>query len=193
MGWLTDLIETHLVDDDDAAAARKTVLRIEVGGEIGAAAFLEACRKIGEGAEDPADLIKALSRLQHATAVDSMGAMVIRCFAVVRLDYESRQAAQRERSALSASADEVYEIVAGAFGADALSWIVRLVGEAVQQVSAIAASKAPVVRIETGISLPSSLLAWDLYADPDRGREIVQRNGIGTPLVMPTAFEALSK
>lgn len=193
MDWLGDLIASFVLDDDDAVVARQMALAVTSGGAVGATAFLETCRRIGEGADDPEDLIKALDLLEEPDAVSRLGMLVIRCFAVVRIDYESRQAAQRARFQLSTVADDVYETVAGSFGADALSWIARLVGEAVQQVSAIAASKAPVVRVETGLSLPSSLLAFDLYGDPERGRELVLRNGLGTPLVMPTAFEALSE
>ena len=193
MIWLADLIDTSISDRADAAVARKMALEIDVGGQTGARAFLETCRRIGEGADEPSGIVASLDRLMLSDAIDRLGALVIRCFVAVRVDYESRQAAQRARSQLSMNADDVYEHVAVAFGADALSWIVRLVGEAMLQISAIAATKAPVVRVETGLSLPSSLLAFDLYGDPERGRELVLRNGIGAPLTMPTAFEALAR
>lgn len=193
MTWLANLIDAGVSDPADATVARKMALQIEMGGQDGARAFLETCRRIGEGVDDPSGIVATLDRLVLSDAIDRLGALVIRCFAAVRVDYESRQAAQRARSLLSTDADDVYEQVAVAFGADALSWTVQLVGEAMLQISAIAATKAPVVRVETGLSLPSSLLAFDLYGDPARGRELVLRNGVGAPLVMPTAFEALSR
>lgn len=192
MDWLIDLVETRISDSDDAAVARKTALQVSLGGAAGAIAYLETCRKIGEGAGDPSAVIDELDQAGLTRAVDCMGDLVIRCFAAVRVDYDSRQAAQQGRTRLAAQADASYELVAAEFGADALSWIVRLVGESIQQISAIAATKAPMVRVETGLSLASSLLAWDLYGDPERGRELVLRNGIGAPMVMPTSFEALS-
>lgn len=193
MTWLADLIDAGISDPADATVARKMALQIEMGGQEGARAFLETCRRIGEGVDDPLGIVATLDRLELSDAIDLMGALVIRCFAAVRVDYDSRQAAQRGRRRLAAQADASYELLASEFGADALSWIVRLVGESILQISAIAATKAPIVRVETGLSLPSSLLAWDLYGDPERGRELVLRNRVGAPLVMPTAFEALSR
>jgi prophage DNA circulation protein len=76
--------------------------------------------------------------------------------------------------------------------ADVLDVCGRLSGVAVDHVSRLAATLAPVVLVETGISVPSSLAAFDLYGDASRGAELVARNRHRAPLLMPTVFEALA-
>ncbi|MBZ8133221.1 hypothetical protein [Afifella sp. IM 167] len=193
MDWLIDLIDRFVTDADDATLARREALAIEEGSETAAGGFLEACRILGEAADDPVQLIDALDLLASGTVAEETGRLVIRCFAAIRADYASRQDAQAARSALSSAADRVYEPAGLAFGAEVHAFLVRLAGEAVTQISAIAATRAPVVRVETGISLPSTLAAFDLYGDAARAEEIVARNRIGTALVMPVVFEALAE
>lgn len=51
------------------------------------------------------------------------------------------------------------------------------------------------VRIELPASLPALTLAWALYADADRGDELVARNGLRDPLFVPSGvtLEALDE
>jgi prophage DNA circulation protein len=58
--------------------------------------------------------------------------------------------------------------------------------------SQTAAERAPAVRVETGVSLPSTLLAYDLYGDAGRAEALVDRNRVATSLVMPVSFEAVA-
>lgn len=193
MDWLDDLVDRFIIDADDATLARQSILGMNQGGALGAAAFLESCRIVGEAAEDPAALIVALDGLGVGDMAAAIGALVIRTFAAIRADYPSRPDAQAARTSLSVAADAVYDTAGALYGADIMAWLVRLVGVAIVEISAIAAARAPLVRVETGISLPSSLLAYDLYGDPDRGRELVVRNRIGTPFIMPAVLEALAE
>lgn len=193
MDWLNDLVDRFILDADDATLARRSILGINQGGALGATAFLESCRMVGEAAADAAALILAMDAITAPDVSAAVGTLVIRTFASVRVDYPSRQDAQAARSSLSAAADAVYDVTGALYGADIMAWLVRLVGIAIVEISAIAAARAPLVRVETGISLPSSLLAFDLYGDPDRGRELVVRNRTGTPFIMPAVLEALAE
>ncbi len=49
------------------------------------------------------------------------------------------------------------------------------------------------VTVETGISLPSTLLAYKLYGDPARAGALCDVAGSMTPALMPARFEALGK
>ncbi|MCQ0986397.1 hypothetical protein [Jiella marina] len=215
MDWLFELIGVHVTDPEDLVAIRKRALAISAGGAEGAAAYLTVCRELGEAADDAAGLISVLRVLEPSTlrqaqgegageasqgeggsagadVVVALGRLVIWAAAVVRVEFESRPDAVAARTALGARADADYGAIAAAFGADVLEWISGLVGEAIRQVSALAADLSPVVRVETNLSLPASVLAWDLYGDPRRGAELVRRNNVATAMLMPVAFEALS-
>lgn len=48
----------------------------------------------------------------------------------------------------------------------------------------------PIVRVTAGARLPSTLLAWQLYGDPARAVDIVDRNDVATPFAMPTLLDA---
>lgn len=191
MTWLDDLVTRFVTDAEDAARAQRLAATVAGGGADAAAAYLDLARLVGESATDTAGLLAALDDLEDAAVIDRLGIFLVACFAVVRADYAARQDAQAARAALSARADAVIDDAGVAFGADLHAWLVRLAGETVVQISALAASRAPLVRVETGLSLPSSLLAYDLYGDPERGAELVARNRAATPLVMPIALEAL--
>lgn len=110
----------------------------------------------------------------------------------LRRSYPARQDAAASRSDYAAAVAPVLEEVGLTLGGDAYGWLKDLVGQAVVILSRIAADRAPLVRVESGVSLPSTRLAWELYQDPARAAELVERNKSGTPLVMPVAIEALA-
>jgi hypothetical protein len=192
MDWLSDLVSRFVGDKDDRASAEALLLKVSDADEVGAAAFLELCRLVGESAADAGDLLASLDGASSRSLIASLGALVIACFAAVRMDYPSRQDAQKGRDDLAARADAVLDRAGAAFGPNLHSWLIRLVGVAVVQISAVAATRAPLVRVETNLSLPSSLIAYDLYGDPSRGAELMERNRVRTPLVMPIVLEAVS-
>lgn len=192
MSWLDDLIARFIGDADDLAIAQALALTVRSGGSDAASAYLDVCRQLGESADDSAGLVAALNDVDAPDVIDRLGRLVIACFATVKADYAARPDAQAARVALSAQADGVIDDAGALYGAEVHRWLIRLVGEAVGQISAIVADRAPLVRVETGLSLPSSLLAYDLYGEPDRGAELVERNRSGTPMVMPVIFEALA-
>ncbi|WP_052194632.1 hypothetical protein [Aureimonas altamirensis] len=192
MDWLSDLIERFVVDPDDRALAAVRLRTSQGRGASAAEAYLQLCRLVGESAVDTQGLMKALSGFERAGTLDRVGSLVIASFAAVRAAYPTRPEAQAARSALADFADAVIDDAGAQFGSSVHQWLVRLVGEAIVQVSTIAANRAPLVRVETGLSLPSSLLAYDLYEQPERGAELVERSRTSTPLLMPVTFEAVA-
>ncbi|MCA0275873.1 MAG: hypothetical protein LCH86_07715 [Proteobacteria bacterium] len=187
--WILDLAARLLTEADDVAQARSLGLAMAHPREAGASAYLSLCRLVGEAAE-PAAAIAALDSTE-ADAGIRVGALIVHGFAAVRGGYRSQSDARAARDALSARAEASYPLIGEALGAAALDFAVRIVGEAVVQISRLPASMVPVVRVETAISLPSSLIAYDLYGEPARGGEIVARNKSATPMLMPVLIEAL--
>ncbi len=190
LALLTDLAERLIADVEDLAAVRLLGLSAQIGGSEGIAALLKLARLVGEAAE-PDALAAAIAAAQPSGALAELALAVAGCFAAVRATYPSRQDATAARARIAATADLLYPRLAAA-GPDAVNFLVRLAGQTVLSLSAIAASRAALVRVETNISLPSSLLAYDLYGDPGRAAELVGRNHVATPLVMPAIIEAVA-
>lgn len=181
-------VASELLSDADDLAEAET-LETTARGPNGMEALLRLSRLIGEAGE-PFETLDAARNLSTADAPSAVAALVIVCFASVRADFPSRQDASAARAAVSALAETTYGLIDDA-AADVLYWSVGMVGATVRHLSSVAASRVPLVRVETGISLPSSLLAFDLYGDPARGAEIVARNRAATPMLMPAAIETL--
>ncbi|MBB3771515.1 prophage DNA circulation protein [Angulomicrobium tetraedrale] len=192
MDWLADLIDRFVTAPDDLLLARRRLDAIRLGGTAGASAYLEACRLLGEAASDSAGLIAALDDVEDPSTLDSVGLLVIACFASVKQDYAARPDAQRARAALAARADPVIEAAGTKYGYVLQDWLTALAGQAALQLSEIATTRAPLVRVETGVSLPATVLAWRLYGDPARDAELVTRNRTGTAMVMPVVLEAIA-
>lgn len=182
--FIATLAAPLLAEDDGALLAGL----LAAGTAEGA---LEAARLAGEAA-DPAALLSALDGAEIATPADRALGLVMRCFAALRLDYPARQEAEAMRAAISGAAEPAYAACGEAYGHAVLDWLVLMTAATVTALSAIAASRAPLVRVETGLSLPSALVAWDLYGDPGRGAEIAARNRCGTPMLLPAVLEALA-
>lgn len=131
----------------------------------------------------PADgtAVRAAERMTMAAAL---------AVAVVRVDHAARRDARAAREAFAATVAPVLE-TAGAFSAEAWSWLASATGEAALALSRTGADRAPLVRVEIGVSLPSTVLAHRLYGDANRAAELVERNRVSTPVLMPTVLEAL--
>ncbi|SCM73355.1 putative Mu-like prophage DNA circulation protein [uncultured Pleomorphomonas sp.] len=106
-------------------------------------------------------------------------------------DYACRQDAVAARAALADMADTAREAMAS-LGFDASEWYGGLIGAALDAMSRDAADLKPLVRVETGLSLPSTLVAWRLYGDPSRADELVARNKVATSCFMPAAMTAVA-
>ena len=106
-------------------------------------------------------------------------------------DYRDRKAAQAERARIASSAGAITALY-DALGPDAMSALDAMFGMAAKYLSERIPNLAPVVIVETGVSLPSNVLAYRLYGDPNRAQELVDRNAVATPAIMPTKIEALA-
>jgi prophage DNA circulation protein len=146
------------------------------GSAAGVAALAEAALTAPDTEGDAAE------RLTMAAAL---------AVAIVRVDYASRRDAMKARERFAATVAPVVE-TAGAFSGEAFGWISEITGEAALALSRAAADRAPVVRVEAGISMPSTVLAHRLYGDATRAGELVERNRVATPVFMPATIEALS-
>lgn len=112
--------------------------------------------------------------------------------AVGRVDWPSRPAARSARATLQLRAEQAYA-VAAPLSADLYSWLRALVQVAVRLVSEIAANSAPLVQVSTPISIASTVAAYHLYGDANRAGDVVDIARSGTPMLMPSSFEALAR
>lgn len=112
-----------------------------------------------------------------------------------RADWISRPQARAGRDRIASAGDAALSVVSamGANGVDLYVWLSALTNIAVRLVSEQAADAVPVVRVETGISLPSTFLAYQLYGDASRAESLVEIAGVSTPMLMPSAFSALEE
>lgn len=183
-------LAADLTDSGDRISAEKLVTATGVGGLDGVTALLELARLIGE-ASDPGTLPAALDLAPPIDPFTTIARHVAACFAAVRADYPSRQDAQAARADISRRGEDAYA-AASIAGADALGWLVGMTGDTVAFLSSEAGNRAPAVRVETGMSLPSTLIAYDLYGDAGRAGELVDRNRSATSLIMPAILEAVA-
>ncbi len=72
-------------------------------------------------------------------------------------------------------------------GAPLYAWLQALGATGLRILSDIAANAVPMVRVETGISLPSSVLAYRLYGDAGRAEGLCGVARSLTPMLMPIA------
>ncbi|MDO3434326.1 hypothetical protein QWJ46_16725 [Rhizobium sp. CBN3] len=198
LAWLADLAATIVSDVDDLA---DVTARIAAAPSLDAAAFatesLGLTRVIAESVTAPADFDRfsvpgtATGETAQAFAVlVAMGSAIAGC----RAEWPSRPTARRARSQVSSAGDAGAAAAStlGGDGADLYAWLTAVTAISCRLVSEIAADAAPVIRIDTGISLPSTVLAYQLYGDAARAGALVDLAGSATPMVMPTLFDALA-
>ncbi|HAU74613.1 MAG TPA: hypothetical protein DCW88_03500 [Agrobacterium sp.] len=197
--WLGNLAATLVTDSLDAQSLSA---RLEVAPTLGTESFALECislmRVIAESVNSPSGF-DTLRSGQFGTAETGNAAAVL--FAVGlsvaggRADWVSRPQARAGRDRIAAAGDIGLAVVSsmGADGVDLYLWLSELVNISVRLVSDQAADAVPVVRVETGISLPSTFLAYQLYGDAGRADSLVEIAGVSTPMLMPSAFSALEK
>lgn len=193
--WLAARVAVVVEDGDDLVAVAD---RLAAASTLDAAAFagevLDLARVLGESVRsekafravletgeaegDSADMIVLLSAVAAAVAIGRVG-------------WASRPAARAARQALTTRAQAAYA-VAKRFEPALYAWLSGLVAVAVRLTSQIAADATPIVRVESGVSLPSTVLAYQMYGDAQRAGQLTEIAGSGTPMVMPVAFDALA-
>ncbi|WP_315728750.1 DNA circularization N-terminal domain-containing protein [Bradyrhizobium sp. SZCCHNS2015] len=113
--------------------------------------------------------------------------------AMLRAAYPDRPAGVTARGQVA----ERFEVEQfNTFGADDAALYVAmedLRGRVIDYFTRLINDLSPVIAVETAISLPSLALAWSLYADPARADELVARNRVRHPSLMPKQFEALQR
>lgn len=196
VSWLSVRAAEIVTDASDSAMMAD---RLAAAGDLDAAAFagelLDLSRILGESARDAA-AFKSLLTLpefdddgaREAALVCSTVAVAI---AIGRVNWPSRRDARKARGLLIERAHLAYP-VAGADGPDLYGWLANLVAIAVRLISDIAANATPIVQVQSGISLPSTVLAYQMYGDAKRAAGLVDIAGSATPMVMPVKFEALA-
>lgn len=195
--WLSDLAAVIVQDADDLA---DVATRIVAAPDLLAAAFsteiLSLMRIVGESVTTIGgfDSLKAGTFADDETeAAGKILLAVGLSLASGRVEWISRPQARAGRERISAAGDAALAVVS-TIGADAAAlygWLSRLVQTSVRLVSDLAADLAPVGRVETGISMPSTVIAYKLYGDAGRAASLVDIAGSSTPMLMPIGFDAL--
>ncbi|MFK0336776.1 hypothetical protein ACIQT7_05900 [Agrobacterium deltaense] len=197
--WLGNLAATLVTDSLDAQSLSA---RLDLAPALGAGSFamesLSLMRIIAESVNSPSGF-DTLRSGQFETAETGNAAAVLLAVGLSvaggRADWISRPQARSGRDRIAAAGDIALAVVSsmGADGVDLYLWLSELVNISVRLVSDQAADAVPVVRVETGISLPSTFLAYQLYGDAGRADSLVEIAGVSTPMLMPSAFSALEK
>lgn len=157
---------------------------------------LEASRIIGESVVTPSgfDSIKpARFDAQGAVDLHALIDAIVTATAAPQVAWISRPQARAARQVVEGKGEKALVVLSG-LGPEHVDLYVavsRLVETSVKIVSDRAADAVPVVRVETGISLPSTVLAYQLYGDAKRAEGLVDIARVGAPMLMPVAFEAL--
>lgn len=198
LSWLADMAATIVTDVDDLSDISQ---RIAAAPALEAAAFaaeaLALTRIIAESVTLPAEFDRIAApasasgeTLQAFSILVAMGAAIAGC----RVEWPSRPAARRARTRVSAAGDAGAAAAGslGGDGADLYAWLTAVTAVSCRLISDIAADAAPIIRVETGVSLPSTVLAYQLYGDATRAGAMVDLAGSATPMIMPTLFDALA-
>lgn len=181
--------------DDSAMVADRVAVASSLDATVFAAEIVDLVRVTGESVRDEAAFksLLALPDFENDAARDAVHVLsaVGLAIGIGRVAWPSRRAARRARELMIERAHLAYA-VAGPLGPDFYAWISGLVAVAVRLISEVAANATPVVRVESGISLPSTVLAYHMYGDAKRASGLVDIAGAATPMVMPAVFEALA-
>ncbi len=197
--WLGSLATTIVTD---ALDIENIVERLDEAPSLSADAFamegLSLMRVIGESVSSASEFDTLRSgQFEDAETKDAGSVLLAVGLAVAggRADWVSRPQARAGRDRIASAGDAALAVVSamGANGVDLYVWLSSLTNIAVRLVSDQAADAVPVVRVETGISLPSTFLAYQLYGDAGRAASLVGIAGVSTPMLMPSAFNALER
>lgn len=104
----------------------------------------------------------------------------------------TRAAALDARARIRTAFDGAVDRIATDLGPEAAELLTGTAQRMSRHLAETAATLKPVVRVETATSYPSTALAWRLYGDPGRAGELLASAKCGTPMFMPTVFEAAS-
>lgn len=163
--------------------------------DAGAAALLGLALDYPAPAVPVAGSPNALAAAQNAAAIINLArlaALTAWCEALERQPYAGRPDGIAAR-ALAAEylGDELLNL-GNAATVDVFTSVQDLQGAVVQYLTQLIATLAPVVTVTAPQSMPALWWAWRLYQDPTRAADLVGRNDIRMPLLMPLEFSALA-
>lgn len=196
LGSLATTIVTDALDSENIAA------RLNAAPSLSADAFatesLSLVRVIAESVSSPSSFDTLRSgQFEDGATIGAASVLLAVGLAIAggRANWISRPQARAGRDRIASAGDAALAVVSamGADGVDLYVWLSALTNVAVRLVSDQAADAVPVVRVESGISLPSAFLAYQLYGDARRAESLVEIAGVSTPMLMPSAFNALEK
>jgi prophage DNA circulation protein len=113
--------------------------------------------------------------------------------ALTRAPFVSRPEAVTARADFVERVEAEMQETTGAALAPVFVALQTLQGATVAYLTGLIADLAPIITVDAPLALPSLVLAWELYQDPLRAREIVARNHVPHPSFMPLRFEALAR
>jgi hypothetical protein len=130
---------------------------------------------------------------QNATLIGAIGRLALLAGALdaaIAAPYSSRPAAAAMRAALVARIDAETDVATDLRAVGLLVALSALRGRLCDWFAFEMTSLAPIVIVRSATSLPSLVLAWSLYQDISRARELVDRNDVAHPSFMPEQIEA---
>lgn len=135
----------------------------------------------------------ALRNVREVTRVFRLALLGAMGEAVIRMEFGARPEAITVRGDYS----ERMEAEMNASGELAENGVFLAVqnvrNSVVEYLSKEIATLAPVVTVRANMALPSLYWAWRLYQEPTRQSELVSRNAVKHPSVMPLNFEAVAR
>lgn len=160
------------------------------------ASGIEASRIIGETVLTPSSFEQIKPSKfseQSATDLHAIIDAVITSIAAPQVEWISRPQARAARQLVQGKGEKALAVLAalGPAHVDLYAAVSRLVEISVRIISDRAADAVPIVRVETGISLPSTVLAYQLYGDARRAESLVDIAQARTPMLMPIGFDAV--
>lgn len=181
--WLAEMVE---VADDIAENSEPDLRAVEWRAALSDATVLV-----------PASKSPVLS---NALAPSARGAVAVECLAlceyaraVADRTYLDRQSALEARTMLREESEPALVRIGRSLGEECYFIAARAVSLACDHLAETALTLKPIVVVDTHKVIPSTLAAWAIYADPSRAQDLVHRNAVSTPLIMPRQFEALAE
>ena len=196
LGWIAARAGDIITDTSDVIDVAD---RVAGAAALDAAAFaaelLDLGRVLGESVRTPDAFGQLLLLPDFDTDTGRDGVVLLSAVAMAiaigRVAWPSRPAARKARTSFIDRAHAAYGVTAQ-LGPDLHMWLSALVGTAVRLVSDLAANATPMVRVDSGVSLPSTVIAYQMYGDAKRAAGLVDISGSATPMIMPAGFEALA-
>ena len=132
-------------------------------------------------------------RLARAMAAGFEAALLGAAFvAEARTSIDERSDAIAARKRIDDALQGALDRISDAIGDRAAETLASAAAQASRRLADRAASLRPTVRVTLTRAYPSCAVAWRLYGDPNRGEELLRRSACGTPMFMPTEFDALA-